>query len=91
MSDYPPQAPRLKLHKPESTRRPNREHYGARHQRLRRMKLEAQPLCEVEGEGCTGWASEAHHLIYPAVEIEHYLSVCSHCHDHHVHPKKLSG
>lgn len=79
--DIPPTAPKLNLHRPKQAPRPDRSHYGYRHQQLRKLKLEQTPLCEYQfPDICTGWATECDHLQYPATRLEHYASACANCH-----------
>lgn len=82
MSDLPPTAKRLNLHKPKQTPRPDRQHYGGLHQKLRRQLIEQRPLCEAKIEGvCTGWSTEAHHLVYKQnMTLSDYMAVCAECH-----------
>lgn len=58
----------------------NRQHYGKTHQALRKELLAKRPVCEYQYEGCTGFATEADHLRYPARSIEDYKAACQHCH-----------
>lgn len=73
----PPLVPgRRKYNRPPK----DRTHYGTTHQKLRQQVLAACPLCQYQFAGCTGWATEADHLRYPARSVEDYAASCAACH-----------
>ena len=57
--------------------------YGSTtHQSLRRLLLETFPTCQYAYPGCTGWSTDADHLVYPATRLEDYVACCGSCHRH---------
>lgn len=54
--------------------------YGHVHRTMRLTLLRCTPLCQHRGQNCTGFSEEAHHLVWPAVELKDYLAVCKACH-----------
>ncbi len=86
MAELPPKAP---LMKPTAKAAPKKtttdRDYGTLHQKLRKLVLQARPMCEHKGTGCTGWSTIAHHLRRPATSTADYQAVCRHCHTTHIH------
>lgn len=77
MNEMPPLVPKRTYRRPPKS---GREHYGTTHQKLRKQLLASNPLCAYLFDGCTGWATEADHKVYPAKCIEDYVPTCAHCH-----------
>jgi hypothetical protein len=73
----PPLVPKRRYTRPKPK---NREHYRTIHQKLRKELLAKNPLYAYQFEGCSGWATEADHIRYPARSIEDYTPTCAHCH-----------
>jgi hypothetical protein len=78
MPDLPP----LSNNRPKAPRKSTGERgYDYKHQQARKLLLAMFPLCQINGPGCTGWATEAHHKRYGSdLTIEDYVSVCGVCH-----------
>ena len=80
MPDGPPKVP----HRPNYNKPPEqgRHHYGTIHQKLRAQVLAANPVCVI----CkAAWATDAHHVRYPARSVNDYLAVCETCHHVKIH------
>jgi hypothetical protein len=51
--------------------------YGAEHRKFRTALLALHPVCQ----RCNNaWATQAHHLRYPATCLEDYEALCVQCH-----------
>lgn len=82
-SDFPPTAPLPRSDRPASDRpTTSARGYGATWRRVRRLKLQRSPLCELALEGCTGWATEVHHRDHDTRNnsAANLCSVCRNCH-----------
>lgn len=82
MPSKPPRLPPLRTDGDNAPKRPSstRRGYDSTHRRNVKQLLRERPLCEVRGERCTGWATEGHHLRYPAESLDDYAAVCRSCH-----------
>lgn len=76
MADLPKPVP---LTQKPATKTKSREarDYGERFRKLRLLRLQKYPLCEICGEA---FATIGHHLRRPALSIEDVQSVCLKCH-----------
>lgn len=92
MCEFPQTAPRLTTHKPKPTRQGTTARgYGHHWQRVRKIKLRAAPLCEMNLDGCTGWGEAVHHRDKDTTNNApgNLQSVCAHCHNlHHLRERK---
>lgn len=78
MPKKPPTAAPLGGSKPEKKRATTKNRgYGVIHQRLREQLLAKYPVCVCCNNA---FATQAHHLKYPAESFEDYLAVCGPCH-----------
>jgi hypothetical protein len=93
MSELPPTAPRLTIHKPKPTRQKTTDRgYGHHWQQVRKIKIQQSPFCELKLEGCTGWADQVHHKSGDTRDCSeaNLQSVCQHCHQLH-HNRTAEG
>ena len=72
----PPRVPMAK----QKRAKPHQHHYGNQHQQMAKLVIAKTPLCELRYDVCTNCATEANHLVYPAVRLEDYQAVCRECH-----------
>lgn len=82
MPNKPPHLPTIREDDAPRRKRASRQARGYTDQHLADVAalLRERPLCEVRGERCTGWATEGHHLKYPAESLADYVAVCRACH-----------
>lgn len=89
MSELPPTAPRLTIHKPKPSRQKTTDRgYGYHWQQVRKIKIQQSPFCELKLEGCTGWADQVHHRDANTSNntASNLCSACRSCHlKHHAH------
>ena len=66
--------------------------HDAEYTQLRRLYLLKHPMCQIKIPGCTGTATDIHHMAYRGdkyLDVETWKSACRHCHDWvHSHPKE---
>jgi hypothetical protein len=93
MSELPPNAPRLTIHKPKPSRQKTTDRgYGHHWQQVRKIKIQHSPFCELKLEGCTGWAEQVHHRDGDTKNnaAPNLCSTCRHCHQLH-HNRTAEG
>lgn len=75
MPEKPEKAKPINFNSPK--RNDNRAHYNSKHRRLRLQRLAIFPICEICQKE---FSSIAHHLVYPANDVNSYQALCSACH-----------
>lgn len=67
-----------KMDEPKKRQSTNARGYDARYKKLRRIRLEEHPICEVCNEA---FSTQAHHLVYTTdLQLSDLKAVCNLCH-----------
>lgn len=82
-------APPVKIKKVSEKKKKQDDEYS----KLRKIYLDAHPFCEAKLPGCTGDATDIHHLAgrigEKYLDVTNFIALCRSCHSYiEIHPKE---